>query len=131
MSGFEEFFRENTVKNKEVEYKVSDRFKKSFRLKAVSEEKHEEIRNAAMKRNLNGKDEFNSNRYAYLLCAATVVYPDFNNAALQDNYGVKTPDGLMKKMLNAGEFTGLFANVRKINGFDRRFSDLKREVKNL
>ena len=134
MSNFSAFFKENLPQNEAIEYKVSDRFSEPFKLKGITEEQHEAVKNAATKRKPIGRGQYSTemdtNKYGYLLCAASITYPDLNNAELQDNYGVKTPDGLLKKMLNAGEFTDLFLKVQELNGFDKTFDEMKDEVKN-
>lgn len=54
-------------------------------------------------------------KYSALLCAASVVYPDLQNAELQDSYGVKTPDALLKKMLYIGEQSKLAQEVMNLS----------------
>ena len=57
----------------------------------------------------------------------TVVYPDLENAALQDNYGVTTPQALLSAMLNGGEYSRLSLKVSELNGGELALSELKEQ----
>lgn len=53
-----------------------------------------------------------------MICEAT-VWPDLNNAALMDSYGVMTPEELLLEMVNdPGEYTNLLKFVSELNGFN-------------
>lgn len=134
MSNFESFFKENVTMPNEVEFAVSDRFSECFKLKTITEDEHSQVKSAATKRKSLGRgrytEEMDTNKYSYLLCAAAISYPDLNNALLQDSYGVKSADELLKQMLTAGEFTSLLIKVNDINGFDKSFTDEVEEAKN-
>ena len=68
--------------------------------------------------------------YTGKLVVACVVYPDLNDAALQDSYGAMGADTLVKKMLTAGEYAALLEKVQEINGYDKDMSELVDEAKN-
>jgi hypothetical protein len=70
------------------------------------------------------------NKYnAKLICAA-VVFPDLNNAELQNSYGVMTPEELIQEMVNdPAEYTDLFIFVQKLSGF-KTLQDEVNEAKN-
>jgi len=51
------------------------------------------------------------------VCARCTVFPPLNDAALQDSWGVKTPEELLAKMLIGGEFEDYASAVFQINGF--------------
>lgn len=72
--------------------------------------------------------ELDRNKYTSLLLAETVVYPDLNNAELQDSYGVKTPDELLKKMLTLAEYNKLAEEMA--NASSENLNDLIDEAKN-
>ncbi|SMB87117.1 Phage XkdN-like tail assembly chaperone protein, TAC [Peptoniphilus asaccharolyticus DSM 20463] len=74
--------------------------------------------------------EFKSSQYFLGIVINSVVYPDLNNAELQDSYGVMDSYSLINAMLNAEEFQRLQTECNKINGLDKTFKDLKDEVKN-
>lgn len=53
-----------------------------------------------------------------MICRST-VNPDLNNAALQDSYGVTTPEELLMEMVNSpGEYSNLVAFVTELNGYN-------------
>jgi hypothetical protein len=53
-----------------------------------------------------------------------------NDTELQDSYGVKGADALLKKMLKAGEYTEYKAKVMEVNGYDMSMEELVDEAKN-
>lgn len=72
--------------------------------------------------------ELDRNKYTAMLLAETVVFPDLNNAELQDSYGVKTPEALLKKMLTLAEYNKLAQEMADANG--ENVNDLVEEAKN-
>ena len=51
------------------------------------------------------------------VAAACTVFPDLNDAALQDSWGVTKPEDLVGAMLIGGEFDDYITEVFKVNGF--------------
>ena len=77
------------------------------------------------------RSKVDASAYIGKLLAACVVFPDLGNAELQDSYGVKTPEDLLKEMIDdSGEFTKFTAFVQQYNGFDISMNDRMDEVKN-
>lgn len=72
--------------------------------------------------------ELDRNKYTALLLAETVVYPDLNNAELQDSYGVKTSDALLKKMLTLAEYNKLAEELA--NSSSENMDNLVDDAKN-
>lgn len=62
--------------------------------------------------------------------AATIKYPDLNNAELQDSYGVKSAEELLRRMLLPGEISDAKTIAQEVNGYDIEFEDLVEEAKN-
>ena len=100
-----------------------------WELKPVSASEDEALRLSCVKR-VKGSFELDTNMYAAKLAAATVVFPDLNDASLQDSYGVMGSDRLLKEMLKAGEYQRLLKKVKEINGFGEVTSELIDEAKN-
>jgi len=70
---------------------------------------------------------------AYLAkqAVAAIVYPNLHDAALQDSYGVKTAEDLLKAMIdNPSEYSDLVAYIREQSGFEAEMSDEVEEAKN-
>lgn len=141
MSDFSVFMAGNVVKDETIKYVASDRFKEKgkpveWELKAIDSELDELIRKECTKRvPIPGKRgqynmETDTDKYLGKMCVACTVYPDLNNAELQDSYGVKTPDALLKKMLKSGEYTEYKAKVMEINGYDMSMDELVDDAKN-
>ena len=124
-----------------VKYVASKRFVKDgkpveWELKAIDSDLDEAIRKECTKRvPIVGKrgqynQETDTDKYVGKMCVACTVYPNLNDAELQDFYKVKTPDALLKKMLKPGEYTEFKAKVMEVNGYDLSMEELVDEAKN-
>ena len=141
MSDFAVFMAGNAAKVETVKFAASKRFivdgkPVEWEIKAIDSDLDELIRKECSKRvPIAGKrgqynQETDSDKYVGRLCVACTVYPDLNNAELQDSYGVKSPDALLKKMLKPGEYTEYKLKVMEVNGFDTSMEELVDEAKN-
>lgn len=141
MSDFSVFMAGNAIKDENVKYVASKRFvvkgkPVEWEIKAISSEQDEAIRKECTKRvPIVGKrgqynQETDTDKYIGKMCVACTVYPDLNNAELQDSYGVKGADALLKTMLKPGEYTEYKAKVMEVNGFDMSMEELVDEAKN-
>ena len=101
-----------------------------WELKSVSASEDEALRLSSVKRGEGGSFELDTNIYAAKLASATVLFPDLNDAKLQDSYGVMGAERLLKEMLKAGEYQRLLKEVRRINGFGEVTGELVDEAKN-
>lgn len=134
MSDMKSFIMDNAFKIKNREIFVSDRFKnengevEKWIISPVTEKENEDIKRYAGFFEGNGKD--NIEKYICRLCAKCVKYPNLNDVTLQESYGVFGSEALLKTMLYAGEYACLVKEVREINGFDKKFDDIKKEAKN-
>ena len=84
---------------------------------------------------MNGKrgqymPETDTDKYMAKLCAACVIYPNLNDAELQDFYGVKSAEALLKKMLKPAEYTELKVKVNEVLGYDLSMEEEVEEAKN-
>lgn len=142
MSGLSAFLKQNALKPESVKYVVSKRFVDEkgnpieWEIRAITAEEDEAIRKACIKRvPIPGKKgqytyETDTNLYLAKLAAASVVYPDLNDAQLQDSYGVLGAENLLKAMLTPGEYAELIQKVQEVNGYDLSFEELVDEAKN-
>ena len=140
MSDFAVFMAGNDV-NETVKYVASKRFAikgkpVEWEIKAIDSELDEAIRKECTKKvPIAGKrgqynQETDTDKYIGKMCVACTVYPNLNDAELQDSYGVKSADALLKKMLKPGEYTDFKAKVMEVNGYDMSMDDLVDEAKN-
>ena len=69
--------------------------------------------------------------YIAKLIAACVVFPDLYNKDLQDSYGVKTPEDLLKEMVDDPvEYNALAEFIQNFNGLDESLDEKVEEAKN-
>ena len=140
MSKFSAFLSGNVEKIENQKLVVSNRFKENgkpveWEIRALTSEENDEIQRQAMvnvpvpgQRGTFTR-ELDQIKYTGLLLAASVVFPDLNNAELQDSYGVKTPVALLKKMLYANEEGLLAKKVMALSNIEE-LPDLVNEAKN-
>lgn len=110
-SKFSAFMAQNVEKIENKKVVVSTRFKDEdgnpveWEIRAIMQDENEDIQrkcfvtNTVVGQRGAYSRELDQVKYTSALMAASVVYPDLNNAELQDSYGVKTPEALLKKML--------------------------------
>lgn len=77
------------------------------------------------------RPKLNTSEYIARMLAASVVVPNLYNAELQDSYGVKTPEALLKEMIDdPGEYQEFALFVQKFNGFNTSMEEKVDEAKN-
>lgn len=141
MSDFSVFMAGNALKGDTVKFVASKRFvvkgkPVQWEIKAIDSDTDEAIRKECTKRvPIAGKrgqynNETDTDKYIGKMCVACTVYPNLNDAELQDSYGVKSADALLKKMLLPGEYTEYKAKVMEVNGYDMSMEELVDEAKN-
>lgn len=141
MSEFSVFMSGNVQKNETVSYVASKRFAVKgkpveWKMKAIDSDLDEAIRKECTKKvPIAGKrgqytQETDTDKYIAKMCVACTVYPNLNDAELQDSYGVKSADALLRKMLLPGEYTDYKAKIMEINGYDMSMEELVDEAKN-
>ena len=119
MSNLSCFLAGNVEKRENKKVVVSNRFKDTngkpveWEIRSISAEEDEALRKSCTKRiPVVGKrnqftQDFDSNSYLAKLAAKAVVFPDLNNAELQNSYGVMGAEQLIKTMLYKDEFDKL------------------------
>lgn len=136
------FMAQNALKEENTKVVVSKRFvdkegnPMEWELRALTSEEDEMLRKSCTKKvQVPGKRErftmeLDSNRYIGLIAVQSTVYPDLNNASLQDSYSVMEPDKLLKKMLLPGEYAEFIQKVQEVNGFDYTMDERVEDAKN-
>ena len=127
------------IENKKVV--VSNRFKDEkgksipFEIKALSADENDELQRRCMVNvpvpGQRGQytRELDQIKYTAMLLTESVVYPDLNEAELQDSYGVRGAESLLRKMLYTGEYNKLAQEVMALSNIEV-LSDLVEEAKN-
>lgn len=141
MSNFSAFLSQNKIKQDNIKYVVSKNFVENgkpieWELRPLTAGEDEEIRRAATRkvktagRSNQYTSELDTNTYLAKMTAAAVVYPDLNDAELQNSYKVMGAENLLRAMLSAGEYVQLSSKVAELNGFDTDVNELVEEAKN-
>lgn len=127
------------IENKKVV--VSNRFKDEkgkpipFEIKALSADENDELQRRCMVNipvpGQRGQytRELDQIKYTAMLLTESVVYPDLNEAELQDSYGVRGGEALLRKMLYTGEYNKLAQEVMALSNIEV-LADLVAEAKN-
>lgn len=77
------------------------------------------------------RPKINTSEYMVKMMCASIVFPNMYDAELQDSYGVKTPEELLKEMVNdPGEFNDFSMFINNFNGFNKSMNDKVEEAKN-
>lgn len=141
MSNFAAFMAGNANKEETVKCVASKRFVEKgkpieWEIKAIDSDLDEALRKECTKRvPIAGKrgqynQETDTDKYLCKMAVACTVYPNLNDAELQDSYGVKSAEALLKKMLKPGEYTEYKTKVMEVNGYDMSMEELVDEAKN-
>lgn len=143
MSTLTAFMAQNVVQEKNIKYAVSTRFVDpktnkpiEWEIRCVDSKRDEELRKSCTRRvPVPGRKgqftkEIDYDKYVGLLAVECTVYPNLNDAELQNSYGVLGADELLKKMLKPGEYADYLEKVQEINGFNESFEDKVEEAKN-
>lgn len=142
MSELTAFFAQNKIKTENKKYVASKSFINEdgsfieWEIRKITADEDEKIRkDATRKVAVVGKrgqyrDELDTDLYLAKMCVASTVFPNLYSAELQDSYGVKTPEELLRQMLDAGEYADYKNIIVEHNGFDVSMDDLVDEAKN-
>jgi hypothetical protein len=142
MSDLRAFLAENAIRVENTSYIASKRFigedgkPMAWEIGCVTSTEDEALRNAATKRvPVPGKRnqftrELDVSLYLGRLAARCTVFPNLDDAALQNSYGVMGADAVLKAMLTPGEYADYMIKVQETNGFDVLFEEEVDEVKN-
>lgn len=142
MSNLAAFLSDNALKVENIKHVVSKRFIDSdgkpmeWEVACINSTEDEKLRKDCTKRiPIPGKRgqltmETDYNLYLGKLAAKCTVFPNLEDADLQNSYGVMGSDALLKTMLTPGEYTDYLAKIQEINGFDISFEEKVNEAKN-
>lgn len=127
-SNFTAFMADKTTNFEPVEVIVSSRFKAGgkpvpFKIRPITQDDNEAIirectRNYVDPGTRVRRQKLDDALYSAELIARCTVYPDLNDAALQDSYKAVGAADLARKMLLPGEFRRLVDAISGVCGFD-------------
>lgn len=142
MSNLSAFLSQNAVKVENVNYIASKRFIDEegkpipWEITAITSEEDEALRKACLKRvQVPGKkgqftQETDFNAYLGKLAAKCTVFPNLNDAEIQNSYSVMGAEQLIKVMLTPGEYAEYLNKIQEVNGFETTMEELVEEAKN-
>ena len=135
------FMRPNVAEIKNASFAPSPRFvgedgkPVEWEIRCISADEYAKIRSDCfIQERVPGKKNQMTQRldiYAFQtrVAARCTVFPDLNDAALQDSWGVTKPEDLVGAMLIGGEFEDYIREVLRVNGFQDD-AELVDEAKN-
>lgn len=142
MSNLSAFLATNAKKIENVKFVASDRFVDTkgkavpWEICCITSQENDDIRDSCTKKvQVPGKrgqftTETDFSKYLSKLAARCTVFPDLNDAELQNSYGVMGAEVLLRTMLSPGEYSNYLKMVQDINGFDIDFEEDVEEAKN-
>ena len=142
MGNLSAFLSQNAVQDENIKYPASKRFlgadKKpmEWEICSITSDEDEAIRKACTRKvPIPGKrnqftQETDYNKYLGKLAARCTVFPNLDNAELQDSYGVNGSDAVLKTMLKPGEYADYLAKIQEVNGFEITMEEMVDEAKN-
>lgn len=143
MSALSRFMKQNKLAKENTTYAATKSLRDEngepllWEIKPLSTKKDEQIKEQCMvdvpvkgKPNLY-RPKLNTSAYLSKMLAASVVYPDLLDAELQDSYGVKTPEDLLKEMIDdPGEYNDFGLFIQNFNGFNVSLDEKVEQAKN-
>lgn len=134
MSKFNSFMKGSVKAAEEVKLKL-ERFPEEIILRPLTAGEADKINERCFvnKAGRKGKQERSFDVVAYNrgICSASIIYPDLNDVALQDSYGVRGAEQLYSDMFLFGESAQILEKVTEISGLDETLDDDIEEAKNL
>lgn len=142
MSNLRAFLAENAVQVENTKYVASKRFigedgkPMPWEIGCITSSDDEALRKDSTKRvPVPGKrnqytQDLDVNLYLGRLAAKCTLFPNLDDAELQNSYGVMGADALLKTMLTPGEYADYLLKVQEVNGFDTTYEDEVDEAKN-
>lgn len=77
------------------------------------------------------RPKLDTTKYLAKMIVASVVEPNLYDKTLQDSYGVKTPEDLIKEMIDdPGEYNQFASFIQNYNGFTATLDEKVEEAKN-
>jgi len=143
MSNLSLFLKKNKIQKENTTYPATKSLLDEngnpllWEIKPLTTRENENIRESCMievpvkgKPNMY-RPKLNTSLYLAKTMVASIVHPNLYDADLQDSYGVKTPEDLLKEMIDdPGEYNEFAAFIQQYNGFDTTMEEKVEEAKN-
>lgn len=134
------FLAENVEQVENEFYVASKRIKDEngnpipWEIRCIPSAEVEALRESCMRRVPGKKNrmqrEVDTAKFLVKFAVACTVFPNLNDAQLQDSYHVMSAEELLQTMLTPGEYTDYTQKVSAICGYEEEFSEVVEEAKN-
>lgn len=135
------FLAGNAIKIEEQEYVASKRFIGKdgkpipWRLRVLTNDELDDMTRRCKKKEFIPKTReykvsVDNVKLELEMICASVVYPNLNDANLQDSYGTVGAEATVKAMLTPGEYSDLARAVTEVAGFQMGMNEQVRTAKN-
>lgn len=135
MGALQEFLMANTVERHVTKEVKLNAFPVPFVIQSITEAENKALTRACEYTEFNKKThqketKMDNDRYNTKLIVACCIDPNFNDAALQEKFGVRGAEALVNNLLKTGEYNELLNEILTVNGFFDDVNQLKDEAKN-
>lgn len=138
MSGFEAFLKQNKKNSNEtIKFPASEDFVDEngkvidWEIKPLKTKDADKIRKACSTQNKKGLLIVDNEKFNRMVAATCTVYPNLNDAELQDSYGVMGEEDLIEQLLDKdGEYQAYVKKCLEVSGYKKQMSELVDEAKN-
>lgn len=132
MTSIKSFLKKNKKKTENIKLKLES-FDEHIELRIISGREYDAIQDKCYvnKPGRKGRQErvLDMSKFNNLLCSASVVVPDLQNAELQESYGVRGEQDLYGEMFTFTDHLKILEAISNASGLDN-FDDLVDEAKN-
>lgn len=132
MSTIKSFLKQNKKNSENIKLKL-DSFDEEIELRIITGREYDLIQDKCYvnKPGRKGRQErvLDMSKFNNLLCSASVVVPDLQNAELQASYGVVGEQDLYGEMFTFAEHLKILDTISNASGLDN-FEELVDEAKN-
>lgn len=132
MTSIKSFLKKNKKKTENIKLKLES-FDEHIELRIISGREYDAIQDKCYvnKPGRKGRQErvLDMSKFNNLLCSASVVVPDLQNAELQESYGVRGEQDLYGEMFTFADHLKILETISNASGLDN-FDDLVDEAKN-
>ena len=137
MSGLKAFLKQNKVEKENVKFAASKAFLDEdgkpieWEIKPIKSRVAENIRAQCNKVVKGNKVQTDNAKFNRLFVAECTVFPNLNDAELQDSYGVMSAEELIQEMLdNDGEYQAYVKKCLEVSGYNMSDAELVETAKN-
>lgn len=136
MSNLSAFLKQNKKGVENVKYVASERFADEngnaieWEIRPISSKEADIIREeCTIQKGKNFKVD--SKKFNKMMAVKCTVFPDLNNAELQNSYGVMGAEQLIQELLDVdGEYQGYINKILEVCGYTKSEEELVEEAKN-